>query len=462
MISKTEVQQLKTQGGAAVSAYLQKLNDINSITLLLENLGELPVDFDGAFLERYAVYNHEKIRFWAVKNIAKLKQVAYLPQFIQWLQQETATQVKREIVAAIGRLKTEKAHDILLQTLADKDAKVVCQAIRGLLPFKSNPDILERLQTMINHPNETVRTVIYKEFSQKKPKTANSQAHNHVYDELKNLVINADVLEVLPHLPSESVHLTFTSPPYYNARDYSIYESYEAYLNFLERVFAQTHRITKEGRFLIVNTSPIIIPRVSRAHSSKRYAIPFDLHPLLVAQGWEFIDDIIWLKPEYAVKNRIGGFMQHRKPLSYKPNTVTEYLMVYRKQTEKLLDWNIRNYDQPTVQSSIVPEPYETNNVWKIDPAFDKVHSAIFPAELCKRVVQYYSFKGDLVFDPFGGSGTVGRVSKSLDRHFLLTEQNEAYFQYMQSKSRPELMEQVKTRFLNFNEFLNQTQHLPK
>ena len=47
--------------------------------------------------------------------------------------------------------------------------------------------------------------------------------------------------------------------------------------------------------------------------------------------GWEYIDDIIWLKPEASVKNRVGGFQQHRKPLGYKPNTVTEMIMVYRK-----------------------------------------------------------------------------------------------------------------------------------
>ena len=102
-------------------------------------------------------------------------------------------------------------------------------------------------------------------------------------------------------------------------------------MNFLTNVFAQTHRITQEGRFLIVNTSPIIIPRVSRQHSSRRYPIPFDLHAKLVSIVWEFIDDIVWEKPEYSVKNRIGGFQQHRKPLGYKPNTVTEYVMVHRK-----------------------------------------------------------------------------------------------------------------------------------
>jgi DNA methylase len=160
------------------------------------------------------------------------------------------------------------------------------------------------------------------------------------------------------------------------------------------------------------------------------------------------------LKPETSVKNRIGGFMQHRKPLGYKPNAVTEYLMVYRKQTEKLLDWNMRSYNFDIVNESKVADGYESNNVWKIDPCFNKVHSAIFPVELCKRVIQYYSFKGDLVFDPFGGSGTVGRTAKSLERLFFLTEQEPVYFDYMQQKAKPDaLFKERQTQFLSLEEF---------
>jgi DNA modification methylase len=160
------------------------------------------------------------------------------------------------------------------------------------------------------------------------------------------------------------------------------------------------------------------------------------------------------LKPEASVKNRVGGFMQHRKPLGYKPNSVTEYLMVYRKSTEKLLDWNIRSYDYKTVEESKVADGYETTNVWKIDPCFDKVHSAIFPVELCKRVIQYYSYKGDLIFDPFGGSGTVGKTAKVLDRLFFLTEQESKYFEYMKSKQKEQSMfKERTTKFLSLTEF---------
>ena len=169
---------------------------------------------------------------------------------------------------------------------------------------------------------------------------------------MKNVVVCGDAIEVMSRLSAESIHLTFTSPPYYNARNYSTYPSYAEYLAFLENVFREVLRITKEGRFLVLNTSPVIEPRLKRSHSSKRYPIPFDIHPRLTKMGWDFIDDIIWQKPEFSVKNRIGGFMQHRKPLAYKPNPVTEYLMVYRKSTSKLLDWNCLLYTSPSPRDS--------------------------------------------------------------------------------------------------------------
>ncbi len=181
----------------------------------------------------------------------------------------------------------------------------------------------------------------------------------------------------------------------------------------------------------MLNTSPIIIPRISRAHSSKRYPIPYDIHPLLVKMGWEFIDDIVWVKPEASVKNRNAGFLQHRKPLSYKPNAISEMLMVYRKKTDKVIDWNIQQYDCDKVEKSKVLDKYETTNIWRIDPKFDRVHSAVFPIELCNRVIKYYSFVDDLIFDPFAGSGTLGRAAANLDRNFFLTEKESKYVNRM-------------------------------
>lgn len=374
---------------------------------------------------------NENVRELAVKNLAKLKDISLLRIFVHTATKDESTQVRRESVSAIGRLRHRDAIPHLGKLLNDQDPKVVIQAMRGLLIFSSEKNVKSKLKKLADHPNELIQRAIAKETNEAKPKSPDTEKHSDFPAYMRDVVVHGDVLEILNAVPDESVHLTFTSPPYYNARDYSIYQSYAAYLEFLEKVFAEVLRITKEGRFFILNTSPIIIPRISRAHASMRYPIPFDIHPLLIKMGWEFIDDIVWLKPEYSVKNRNAGFLQHRKPLAYKPNAITEMLMVYRKKTDKLIDWNIRQYDADTVNNSKIQGDYETTNVWKIDPACDKVHSAVFPLELCNRIIRYYSFSGDLVFDPFGGSGTLGRAAVNAERHFFLTEKEKKYVHRM-------------------------------
>ncbi|MFI3296237.1 MAG: DNA methyltransferase [bacterium] len=457
MLTKEYIKGLKQQGDNALNALVQEhSHNSGNLIFILENLGYLPSSFDVKWIMPLLNYKNEDVRFWAVKNIGKLDSEIYLDKLYQIANQDESTIVKREAVSSIGRMRSEKSIPLLKSMLTNDDPKIVCQAIRGLLVFKGKKLVDDLLTELINHENEMVRTVIYKEyFAQIKAKT-DILPHAETYSFLKNVVVNGDVRDVLKSVPNESVHLTFTSPPYYNARDYSIYPSYGAYLKFLEEVFVEIFRVTKEGRFLVVNTSPVIVPRISRSHSSKRYPIPFDLHYFLTQMGWEFIDDIVWEKPEYSVKNRVGGFMQHRKPLAYKPNSVTEYLMVYRKQTDKLLDWNIRQYDSLTVESSKVKEAFETTNIWKVCPKSDKIHSAIFPIELCRKVIEYYSFKGDLVFDPFGGSGTLGRTAKSLGRKFFLTEKETKYFEYMQTfQVDSNLFEKEETRFLTLEQFKN-------
>jgi DNA modification methylase len=245
---------------------------------------------------------------------------------------------------------------------------------------------------------------------------------------LNNLVVNGNVIDIIKHVPDGSMDLTFTSPPYYNARSYSYYTSYIEYMDFLETVFLETHRVTKTGRFLAVNTSPVIVEREKRSKQSKRYGIPFDLHCRIVKSGFDFMEDIVWIKPEASVKNRIGGFMQHCNPLAYKPNIVTEYVMVYRKHTERLIDWNIHQYDREIITKSKVHDGYENTNTWKISPFSTKKHPAVFPLKLAENIIRYYSYWGDLIFDPFAGIGTTGHAANNLGRIFFMTEVNEGFF----------------------------------
>ncbi|MGI9462263.1 MAG: DNA methyltransferase [Alphaproteobacteria bacterium] len=440
----------------ALSHFLQNENNKN-ISRLLEKFGRLNNNNSKEPL-LYILKNNktESIRVLAIKNLAKLSDISLLDVFVQTARNDQSTEVRKEAVSAIGRLRNEKTINILKSFLQDHDPKIILQAIRGLMVFAKKNNIKDSLKPLSQHSNEIIKEVIEKIIKSNVVEKKIIQDHDKVYHFLKNKIVLGDVQKILLNIPDDSIHLTFTSPPYYNARDYSIYTSYQDYLNFLEKVFKEVHRITKHGRFFVLNTSPIIMPRVSRAHSSKRYPIPYDIHPLLVKMGWEFIDDIVWLKPEASVKNRNAGFLQHRKPLGYKPNAITEMLMVYRKKTDKLIDWNMRQYNDEKTTKSKILDDYETSNVWNIDPTFDKVHSAVFPIKLCKKVIQYYSFIDDVIFDPFAGSGTLGRAAAMLDRYFFLTEKEPKYFQSIKdhfTKITPS--SKTNPQFLKQNDFVN-------
>lgn len=254
---------------------------------------------------------------------------------------------------------------------------------------------------------------------------------------VQSSVILGDARSVLAEIPPGLAQLVFTSPPYYNAKP-ELHETatYAEYLSLLEDVFALCHAVLSEGRFLVVNTSPVLVRRAHRQSSSKRIPIPFDLHHILSGLGFEFIDDIVWQKPEAAGWHLGRGrrFAADRQPLQYKPVTVTEYVMVYRKGTDRLIDWNIRNHPNPNdVFQSLIDDGYERTNVWKIQPSQSKNHPAVFPYALAERVVRYYSFMGDLVLDPFAGTGTTGRAATDLGRRFMLIDNAPQCFEVMRS-----------------------------
>lgn len=260
-----------------------------------------------------------------------------------------------------------------------------------------------------------------------------------VLSSLRNTIGFGDSTKVLTEMPAESVDLVFTSPPYYNARpEYTDYVTYEDYLNTIRKVIQQSHRVLGEGRMFVMNVSPVLQRRQSRNHSSRRIAVPFDMHRLFVEEGFEFIDDIHWVKPEGAgwATGRGRRFAADRNPMQYKPVPVTEYVLVYRKKTDKLIDWHIRAHpDQSIVEQSKIPDGYERTNIWRINPAVSSKHPAVFPIELAEKVIRYYSFLGDVVLDPFAGTGTVGAAASRLGRRFVLIDQEPEYVELMRQES---------------------------
>ena len=111
-----------------------------------------------------------------------------------------------------------------------------------------------------------------------------------------NTILLGDCRDQMKILGDESVHLTCTSPPYYNAKSYSTWPTYEEYLSFLYVTFKEVYRVTEKGRMCCVNLSPVIQPRESRKHESKSLPITFDFFTIMKTMGWKYIVDIVWEK----------------------------------------------------------------------------------------------------------------------------------------------------------------------
>jgi len=235
---------------------------------------------------------------------------------------------------------------------------------------------------------------------------------------------NQDCLVAMQQIKDESIDLIVTSPPYYNARQYSQYNSLDEYLSTMKQIFQNCFHKLKESRILAVNISCVIVPREKRSTQSYRLPLPFYFTNFLLDIGFEFLEDIIWVKPNGSVPNRNGGFFRHRKPLAYKPNCITEYILIFKKPSLKLIDKFLKNDEK-----SLVLGEYEKTNVWHMNPTKNKIHDATFPINLSNKIIRYYSYIGDTVLDPFSGLATTGISCLHLERNFIGIEKNTEYYE---------------------------------
>ena len=151
--------------------------------------------------------------------------------------------------------------------------------------------------------------------------------------------------ESMPEIASNTVALTVTSPPYWNAIDYEIhaehqdlnyrtrtdaseYSGYESYLDWLEIVFNEVLRVTRPGGFCAIVIGTILL-------DGKHFPVPFDLSARLTASGWQFHQDIIWHKCTAGVK-RAGVAIQKPFPGYYYPNIMCEYILLFKKPGPKI------------------------------------------------------------------------------------------------------------------------------
>lgn len=243
--------------------------------------------------------------------------------------------------------------------------------------------------------------------------------------------------EAMAGLPEESVSLTVTSPPYWNAVDYELHEKdpsqwyrnrdggpYLDYLDDLQDMFSLVMRATKPGGLCALVIGTVL-------HKSKHYPVSYDLASRLQTAGWEFHQDITWNKVTGGVK-RARLTIQHPYPGYFYPNIMTESILVFRKPGGELIYKN-RSRDELDANRYPIDEVFKhdiANNVWHIAPIPPKQakHPCAFPEEIPYRLIWLYSYKGELVLDPYMGIGSTPKAARALGRRFIGYEKSKRYF----------------------------------
>jgi site-specific DNA-methyltransferase (adenine-specific) len=219
--------------------------------------------------------------------------------------------------------------------------------------------------------------------------------------------------ETMAELPDHSVHLMITSPPYNVQKEYDEDLDLVEYRALLKRVFEETYRKLVTGGRACVNV----------ANLGRKPYLP--LHSYIIedmqAIGFLMRGEIIWNKAAGAgASTAWGSWQSAANPVL---RDVHEYILVFCKGSFARQKGNKEN----TIRKEDFLE--WTKSVWSFPPVSAKQvgHPAPFPEELPYRLIQLYSFRGDIVLDPFCGSGTTCLAARKSGRHYVGYELNPDY-----------------------------------
>ena len=242
---------------------------------------------------------------------------------------------------------------------------------------------------------------------------------------------NGDARE-LDWIPSESVHLVLTSPPYWTLKRYRENDlqlghiaGYEEFLDELDKVWTHCYRTLVPGGRVVCVVGDVCL---SRKKHGRHVVMP--LHADIVVRarriGFDNLNPIIWYKianANYEVEN---GSSFLGKP--YEPNAIIkndiEFILMLRKPG---------GYRQPTTQqrdsSRLSKEEYQEwfQQIWTVPGESTREHPAPFPEKVAYRLMRMFSFTGDTVLDPFMGTGTTLLAAAKCDRNAIGVELESEY-----------------------------------
>jgi site-specific DNA-methyltransferase (adenine-specific) len=257
-----------------------------------------------------------------------------------------------------------------------------------------------------------------------------------LYNELSNAVEVSDEVNQVPgeyvnsillgscenmkEIPDNSLHLMITSPPYNVSKEYDEDLSLEEYLNLLKNVFSETFRVLVNGGRACINI----------ANLGRKPYIPLSdyISHIMIEIGFNMRGEIIWNKAASASPSTAWGSWQSAvNPIL---RDIHEYILVFSKGTYKR---ERTEEELSRKKDTITKEEFMewTKSIWtmKAESAKKIGHPAPFPEELPRRLIKLYSFTGDIVLDPFMGSGTTAVSALKEERNYIGYELNETYIE---------------------------------
>lgn len=239
-----------------------------------------------------------------------------------------------------------------------------------------------------------------------------------------NKIYNESCLDTLKKMDDAIIDLTVTSPPYNIDVDYNGYNDklpFADYTEFCRNFFSLLFDKTKSGGRLCLNIPNIMFDydnNLTMSGLSFFNAIAEDC-------GWIYRENITWIKMKDEAgeifaggKTAWGSWLSASNPQF---RSFTEHILVYHKEVPK---------KEPVGESDITKDEFLkwTKNTWFIMPDKDENHPAIFPMEIPVRCIKIFSYIGDLVYEPFLGSGTTIEACRILKRNFIGSEISKRYY----------------------------------